>query len=120
LLAGEFHQWKEGELAALVHKSGWLSLMCEVRSASSLLVICVIYTVFGFIVEQYTVTIFVAFSALMLLVGRQEGYPVEVHRQCFGRLSAPNNWPITDCFFQDACSFNKSYEGGYGTIFEIE
>jgi len=37
-----------------------------------------------------------------------------VHRQCFGRLpagrlSAPNNWPITDCLFQDASSFNKSH-----------
>jgi len=39
---------------------------------------------------------------------------LEVHRQCFGRLSAgrlsaPNNRPITDCLFQDASSFNKSH-----------
>jgi len=28
---------------------------------------------------------------------------------CFGRLSAPNNWSITDCLFQDASSFNKNH-----------
>jgi len=35
-------------------------------------------------------------------------FELEVHRQCFGRLLAPNNRPITDCLFQDASSFNKS------------
>ena len=27
LLAGEFHQWKEGELTALIHKPGLLPLI---------------------------------------------------------------------------------------------
>jgi len=29
LLVGELHQWKERELTAVVHKSGWLSLVCS-------------------------------------------------------------------------------------------
>jgi len=33
---------------------------------------------------------------------------LEVHRKRSGRLSAPNNRPITDCLFPDASSFNKS------------
>ena len=36
-------------------------------------------------------------------------YQLEVHQYCSGRLSAPNNWPITDCLVQDASSFNKSH-----------
>ena len=41
-------------------------------------------------------------------------FTLEVHRYCFarlsaGRLSAPNNRPMTDFLFQDASSFNKSH-----------
>ena len=68
--------------------------------------------------------------------GRWGKSELEVHRQCFGRLSAPNNRPITDCLVQDASSFgklipfiilcklvhknSKQWDGGHGTIFEIE
>jgi len=42
---------------------------------------------------------------------RHHALKLEVHRYCFGRLSTPNNRPITDCLFHDASSFNKSHVG---------
>jgi len=45
----------------------------------------------------------------IVLIRKSVELLLEVHQYCFGRLSAPNNRPITDCLVQDASSFNKSH-----------